>query len=231
LLLIGKRADAMFYAVLAACVVLQHVWNSMQQTSLSYTKVAAIGAALATSCLIIAAVAPAEPPRTAMSSVKALSIAAAMYSADTDSIDVPGTCTINDEHFATLEGGCTDLNTGITYSAVNYYPDAGSTNLTFSGASSFCSNLDQGGFTDWRLPTLAEIEATGDNNLAAGHGDHFADLPGTGLPFESGVGKWTSTTDKSKRYGYWGRLNGGTTDKVLITFNKQFSLTRANCVR
>lgn len=102
---------------------------------------------------------------------------------------LPGACLINDSQFRTQDGGCKDQSTNLVWSSVSSNrmnwndiiwdsqfpgasaPDAddyGRTNDYTEGqvsyfptttSSSYCKNLIQGGYSDWRLPTSAELSA------------------------------------------------------------------------
>lgn len=60
-------------------------------------------------------------------------------------------CVVVDEAFATGNGGCQDLATGLVWSRVSccWY---------WEYATQNCEDTEEGGFTDWRLPTIAELE-------------------------------------------------------------------------
>jgi hypothetical protein len=69
-----------------------------------------------------------------------------------EEIDPPGACRCNDNaSYATREGGCKDLASGIVWSAV---ADPSSQ----SDAVSWADVLVEGGKDDWRLPTVREAE-------------------------------------------------------------------------
>jgi len=62
----------------------------------------------------------------------------------------PGACTVNDASFTTADGGCKDLATGAVWSA-----EVPLGNYAF--AESYCADLVEGGFDDWRIATLSEM--------------------------------------------------------------------------
>ena len=57
----------------------------------------------------------------------------------------------DDMSWATEDGGCKDLSTGLVWSLRTG-------NSTWFFAKQFAADLPEGGFTDWRLPTKAELE-------------------------------------------------------------------------
>lgn len=69
----------------------------------------------------------------------------------------PGDCLVQDAAFQSANGGCQDQVTSIAFSSIHLQQ-------TWDGAGQVCSTLVEGGFDDWRLPTVAELQA------AAAHG-------------------------------------------------------------
>ena len=65
----------------------------------------------------------------------------------------PGACLVQDTAFQTTGGGCADLVANRVWSAVP--PSTG----TWSYANQYSQNLVEGGYSDWRLPTLSELTA------------------------------------------------------------------------
>lgn len=61
-------------------------------------------------------------------------------------------CLVNDGAFATVPSGCKDLATRLVWSTEDCCP-------SFALNVARCEALEEGGFTDWRVPTLAELEA------------------------------------------------------------------------
>lgn len=85
-------------------------------------------------------------------------------------------CWVEDASFANADGGCKDLTTGLVWSADSRAVlgrTYGTTRNDDYYASGF-NDLAYGGYTDWRLPTLADVEAALDNGLN-GHLDFFLD--------------------------------------------------------
>lgn len=81
-------------------------------------------------------------------------------------------CLVEDEHFATLNGGCMDLQTELVW-GTKYG------NWSWSSATQIAEDSEQGGFINWRLPTRTELETV----FVNGGVDHF----------EYGGGLWSST--------------------------------------
>ena len=68
-------------------------------------------------------------------------------------------------NFATVPEGCKDLVTGKVWS-VNAYGQAGQ-HINWSQSVSYCNGLVEGGVSDWRAPSLAELR---DLNAHGGYG-------------------------------------------------------------
>lgn len=128
----------------------------------------------------------------------------------------PGACQANDAFFRTADGGCKDQVTGLVWSsrsaAAMTWVDAvwgsdlpgnvGSENADDYGrttdygnacgsacdgsAVNYCKNLNEGGKTDWRLPTLAELQSASANSNAASP---------PYLDEADATTSWSSTTD------------------------------------
>lgn len=77
----------------------------------------------------------------------------------------PGACAVNDLLFQTAQGGCLDVTSNRVWSATGGIG-------TWDYAKQYSDNLVEGGFADWRLPTLAELTALhqhgGATHLAGG---------------------------------------------------------------
>ena len=76
----------------------------------------------------------------------------------------PGACILEDAAFATGTGGCTDLTSGLTWSQ-GVYPNL----MTHDNAVLYAEQLQDGGFDDWRLPTIDELVEVAGN----GGGTHL----------------------------------------------------------
>lgn len=102
---------------------------------------------------------------------------------------LPGACLLNDNQFRTQEGGCKDQASGLIWSSssgarmswnnsiwdsqftgssipdvddygrTNDYAEGEVSHFPSNAPSSYCKNLFQGGYSDWRLPTSAELIA------------------------------------------------------------------------
>lgn len=80
-------------------------------------------------------------------------------------------CAVNDASFTTADGGCKDLNTGLVWSSDvlglsgnNQYPH-GTNAAEANGCGGLSSAPEGGGFTDWRLPTVGEVQDALANGL------------------------------------------------------------------
>jgi len=109
----------------------------------------------------------------------------------------PGDCVVpNDSSFASLDGGCKDLATGRVWS---YQP---TTNWEIAGAKNYCTNLVEGGQSDWRMATIAELQAV----VADGGYAHLAlTSSANGWPGYN----WSSTTAKGNTDYYAIRFSDG----------------------
>jgi Protein of unknown function (DUF1566) len=66
---------------------------------------------------------------------------------------LPGACLKIDSTFNTVDGGCKDLQAGSIWSG------KGSCCIAYDAAVSYCGSLAEGGFTDWRMPSVEELQA------------------------------------------------------------------------
>ncbi len=97
----------------------------------------------------------------------------------------PGDCVVNDAAFNTEGGGCRDLSTGLVWS----HQDG--SNNSYEYGVSYCANLTEGGQTDWRLPTIGELEAV------------YANGAWTHLVFEHPYAHTWSSTKANKQGDYY----------------------------
>ncbi len=128
----------------------------------------------------------------------------------------PGACLVEDGDFATAEGGCKDLATGLVWGQGSTAPDAVPgfiTIATWDEAVMFCEDSTQGNHGDWFLPNvdeLAEVMANG----GVGH-----------LNVWDSVRHWTSTTRGSQRA--WMISFAGSVESVQL----KSSLVSVVCAR
>lgn len=109
-------------------------------------------------------------------------------------------CLIEDGNFASVEGGCKDLKTGRVWSKNAGAPDRTRSFYTYAPAVSYCSNLVEGGYDDWRLPTRDELVRVADNG-AGTYLDVFVLQNGDNpINYDSDFPRWSSTTYKKGRY-------------------------------
>lgn len=113
-------------------------------------------------------------------------------------------CLIDDEAFATANGGCHDLATGLVWSRKKVGICCGG--WSWESAVQFCEDADEGGYTDWLLPTLEALETVHANGAPT----HF-NWPDT----SPGSSFWSS-----KKQGIWAWSNfvigSGESNKHLI---------------
>ena len=73
------------------------------------------------------------------------------------------------EKYETCRAGCNastgkcniwkDPDTGLTWTSLKYYKDDGSSGLAWDEALAYCSDLEEGGYTDWHLPNIDELRS------------------------------------------------------------------------
>jgi hypothetical protein len=113
---------------------------------------------------------------------------------------VHAACLVNDGDFTTADGGCKDLNTGLVWSPdLRAFTGGPGSSPGLSGSfDGWCNQelnskpANGGGFTDWRSPTVGEVNEALANGLYS-HLDFFLD----GTPDDS-VYRWTTCTTKVK---------------------------------
>jgi hypothetical protein len=74
-------------------------------------------------------------------------------------------CILNDAEWDSTDGGCLDLSPGGLVWSVES-KKATLSSHTYAAAVTYCNNLVEGGFDDWRLPTKAEMVAISFRNAA-----------------------------------------------------------------
>jgi hypothetical protein len=114
----------------------------------------------------------------------------------------------------------TDRATGLMWAK-----ESNSSNVTWNQAKSYCSNLRLGGYSNWRLPTIGELEAIYDPTQNVG-GCHVKD----GIKFDHDMcWSWSSSTgiDSGEAWGF-GFISGA---QSSIGIEETRYDTRALCVR
>ena len=102
-----------------------------------------------------------------------------------------------------LDGTVIDTLTGLTWTQnANLYGQ-----VALSAALTSCSSCTEGGYTDWRLPNVRELESLIDYG-----GPQYSKLP-TGHPFTAPSGPW---------YFYWSSTSQGLTSAFCISFENGF---------
>ena len=92
-----------------------------------------------------------------------LGVAALAFAADPPP-PPPGACSLEDDGWATADGGCKDLVANKVWS-LNVVDEEHRT-LTWDLAVRWCQARVEGGYSDWRLPTIAEGQAAVQHNIA-----------------------------------------------------------------
>ncbi|MES2461576.1 MAG: DUF1566 domain-containing protein, partial [Armatimonadota bacterium] len=104
--------------------------------------------------------------------------------------------------FVTTNGGCKDVRTGRVWSRNVGSLERANTYSTFSYAQSYCSNLVEGGYGDWRLPTKTEMTTVAANGAGTYLDVFWLGGGSTQPPSESNISRWSSTTVKGGKYAY-----------------------------
>lgn len=118
----------------------------------------------------------------------------------------PGACLIDDEAFTTQNGGCEDLSNGVVWSQYSFVRDPVLGAATWDVADAFCASLVEGGFDDWRLPSIAEAQAAAANGAMT----HLAHM----------YGNATWTTDRQGQWAYYVDLDTG--DAVRVPWTRSY---------
>jgi hypothetical protein len=100
----------------------------------------------------------------------------------------PGDCLMEDANWASVEGGCKDLSSGRVWSSTYFTNIPAEPHPNFYEAQAYCDNLDEGGYTDWRLATITEMQNADANGALGRIRDAYPD-----------TSKWSGTTDKGKK--------------------------------
>lgn len=112
-------------------------------------------------------------------------------------------CTTDDARFQSLHGGCYDSQTNLVWSMNAGSPQRTASIWDYPGAQNYAANLNEGGETGWRLPTLAEMQAIA-GPLALNHLNIFTNGAGN---FQDSL-RWSSTAGK--------KLPGGCTSSDVM---------------
>lgn len=132
-----------------------------------------------------------------------LSLFACMTGLPLASQTPPGACAVDDAAFTTRQGGCQDQASNLVWSS----RFVGTVN--WANATTWCGNLVEGGFSDWRVPTLAELQAVD----ATGAATHLNNITVNGQPF------WSSTAKGNKAWSYaFGTNASGLYPKTSLFF-------------
>jgi hypothetical protein len=127
----------------------------------------------------------------------------------------PAACLVNDPDFASTGGGCKDLDTGLVWSpdlrAFGPAPGGSPYLVPQPQIQTACNNRlnnspNGGGYTDWRAPTLGEVQEALANGLNS-HLNFFLN----GSP-DDGLYRWTRCSAGKKRgaqYSYTIRYSDG----------------------
>ncbi len=130
-----------------------------------------------------------------------LGVAALAFAADPPP---PGACLVEDGAWATADGGCKDLVSGLVFSSRATTRENGS-GYKWDQAVNACAALAEGGKSDWRLPTVKEIGVEALNGAST----HLM----TNMWASQSWHTWTSNARGNK--AYIGKLDDGTYYLVL----------------
>lgn len=117
------------------------------------------------------------------------------------------------------DGTITDTKTGLMWPATD-----NNAHINWRGANEYCKNLGIGSYTDWRIPTLAELKSIYNPDEKNKNGYHTAKQITT-----TAESCWSSETEGYKagrfnfNYGkvYWLRQSFSGSGRVLpVRFNK-----------
>ncbi|MEN8135820.1 MAG: DUF1566 domain-containing protein [Thermodesulfobacteriota bacterium] len=121
------------------------------------------------------------------------------FGEDSDYLINPQSCSLNGD------GTTTDNVTGLMWQssddgiAYNWYQATGTTDTAYnpSGATDVCDSLNTGGYTDWRLPTVKELQ------LIADYGRGNPAIDQTFFPDTKSFEYWSSTTATNATSSPW----------------------------
>ena len=89
------------------------------------------------------------------------------------------------------------------------WSDRSPNEMDWSSAEQYCENLTEGGFTDWRLPTISELKTTIQNCQSGGSACRVSD---SCLSYDSCWSRSCSCDGQSNNGGYYSKL--GDTDGI-----------------
>ena len=121
--------------------------------------------------------------------------------------------------------GWTDPATGLTWTNADNGSD-----VNWKQATAYCSNLRLGGFSDWRLPTIDELQGIYDPSVDV----PGRDPDGSVVPWHAKGNlkfsgwPWSSSLDKNTRFAWYFAFKNG---KRLIDRLDSSKNGRALCVR
>jgi hypothetical protein len=116
----------------------------------------------------------------------------------------------------TSVGEWTDPATGLTWTT----EDNGSP-VDWNQATTYCTNLRLGGYTDWRLPTIDELQSIYDASANVGGNHVKGNLKIDGVP-------WSSTQKNSEEAWRFNFVDG---QRYAIPISHTGRAKRALCVR
>jgi uncharacterized caspase-like protein len=117
----------------------------------------------------------AEETRVAYIPKKAIPDVLSPGSPDTELTEIG-----RDGHFVAYANGTVlDTKTNLMWAAT----DAGVSSKRHSNAKAYCKRYREGGHTDWRMPTVDELETLYDVNLSNQHGYHVTELINVGADY------------------------------------------------
>ena len=111
------------------------------------------------------------------------------------------------------DGTVLDTKTNLMWAATDNGAD-----INRQGAKSYCENYRGGGYTDWRMPTMNELEGLRDRSVK-GHNEYYL----TTLITLTGCCPWKSETSgtKTANFGFnvdsrrWGPKSGAASNRAL----------------
>ncbi len=114
----------------------------------------------------------------------------------------PGACVNEDIGWKTLNGGCQDQLSGLVWSSRGAWRERKTVDWKY--ALNNCAALVEGGYDDWRLPTLAECQDARQHGAADPTTPHIQPWYDATMnpPYYYGRA-WTATYKANKAYEYY----------------------------